>query len=512
MVDATKDTAADVNVHVNVAGDVGGAIKSTAGLGQKLQRQVQRLSIGPLATTTRDVAMPAATSIINSTISNTSTVLLMGETGSGKSTLVNGLANMFAGSAMQGISSMKVAIATPFLPRSPEFAYVAVSEAGGSSTMSQTGSCRIYKLQGLVNGIQCTFNVVDSPGLSDTRGLGRDSDNMQNILSTVKSFPSKQLSLTALVLVLNGAVARHTINVKNMLTGLRGNMPDVVLQNLFVVCTNYTKLTCNTNEISLKKELGLQPTTNRPEAMKNIDKQFNILHEGRFKLMQILHGAKLEMQKLNSLVEAMDAAELKLKHHANTTTKFANYTSELKITTTELVNAPYHSTICKTCNVVCHNMCGLTEISVAGDNAFLGCCAFSGASKCQECKCSHTSHYHGKKTMVEKVDTIATVLADVKAKSDAAVVGRAAAQGQVNTASSARAQIEASIKVIGSRMLQQCQEIKSVCSGFNVVDELKNQVTITWIEAKQTQDFRVRAQMDQVNIEVENVCNAIQMA
>jgi predicted GTPase len=46
------------------------------------------------------------------------TVFLMGETGSGKSTLVNGLVNYFAGSSMRGVDSIKIAIRTQHMPRS----------------------------------------------------------------------------------------------------------------------------------------------------------------------------------------------------------------------------------------------------------------------------------------------------------------------------------------------------------------------------------------------------------
>ena len=114
--------------------------------------------------------------------------------------------------------------------------------------------------------------------------------------------------------------------------------------------------------------------------------------------------------------------------------------------------------------------------------------------------------------MVDRVNTIATVLADIKAKHDAAVVGRSAAQGQANTAKSARAQVEASMKAIGGRVLKQCKEIKSVCSGFNVVDELIQQIQNMQMEARQTQDIRVRTQMEAVIEEVKKVCDAVKMA
>ena len=110
------------------------------------------------------------------------------------------------------------------------------------------------------------------------------------------------------------------------------------------------------------------------------------MQEGRFNLMQIMHSAKLETNKLSQLIEALDAADGQLKLQSNDPTKFANYMAEKEVTVTELVDASYHSTICRNCNVVCHNQCGLQEISAAGDNAFLRCSAFDGSNGCKKCK------------------------------------------------------------------------------------------------------------------------------
>ena len=35
----------------------------------------------------------------------------------------------------------------------------------------------------------------------------------------------------------------------------------------------------------------------------------------------------------------------------------------------QLVDVSYHSTLCSTCEQVCHHRCGLNEISTAGRNA-----------------------------------------------------------------------------------------------------------------------------------------------
>ena len=379
-----------------------------------------------------------------------STVLLLGETGCGKSTLINGLANVFAGSAMAGAGSIRIAIKTPFLEPSPEYAHIAGSEAGGSGVASQTKLCAIYKMRGSGGGGRGEFNIVDSPGLSDTGGVHQDQANMKQILSTVMQLP--QPGLTALVLVLNGTVKRNTINITNVLSGLKGNMPDSIMQNVFVVCTNCGEHSCNTDQPSLLKELGLQDSANTrffyvqnsafskdpatwSEASKraiagewatcrgelarlvreiqavrqrDVAADFRKIFEGRQKLMAVLHGGKLEAQKLCAILKALDRVDSLMKQHGSDAVRFANYMTTETVTVTELVDAPYHSTICRSCNVVCHNRCGLTEISTDGDNAFRGCYAFGGSETCMgsesrgKCRCSYVSHYHGRKTMATR--------------------------------------------------------------------------------------------------------------
>ena len=46
--------------------------------------------------------------------------------------------------------------------------------------------------------------------------------------------------------------------------------------------------------------------------------------------------------------------------------KYAKYTQNNTITEKTIVDAPYHSTLCSTCQTVCHDRCGLAEISTPG--------------------------------------------------------------------------------------------------------------------------------------------------
>lgn len=53
---------------------------------------------------------------------------------------------------------------------------------------------------------------------------------------------------------------------------------------------------------------------------------------------------------------------------------------------------------------------------------------------------------------------------------------------------------------------------RSVCSGFNLVSELTQQVTIMRMEAENTHDRRVRSQLEGVITTVEGVMDAVNLA
>jgi hypothetical protein len=113
--------------------------------------------------------------------SSTFNVLLMGETGTGKSTFVNLLANHFAPSSFATKENIKVAIKTPHLKVSGEYFSHNGSEAGGAASDAQTQKCSTYSMTKTVLGRgRCTFNFIDSPGLNDPRGKDQD-DKVCNV-------------------------------------------------------------------------------------------------------------------------------------------------------------------------------------------------------------------------------------------------------------------------------------------------------------------------------------------
>jgi len=299
--------------------------------------------------------------------SSTFNVLLMGETGTGKSTFVNLLANHFAPSSFSDKKDIKVAIPTAHLKVSAEYSSYKGSEAGGAACVAQTQTCCTYSMTKPVLGRgRCTFNFIDSPGLNDPRGKEQDDkvgtvdvlnlsssnfllyvrlQNLHNILQTLEELDEKgeKLGLNALVFVLNGTNPRFTINIQNMLAKLKGYMPDAIISHVILVFTKVSShLQCPVPYEEVVKMLALpsnhgaerfyvncsafihDPDEWKPDEWKQIQAEWNVCNRELAGLVQHItqipqHGitakvfCKIKEHRL-ALNAAMHKARVEMKN------------------------------------------------------------------------------------------------------------------------------------------------------------------------------------------------------
>ena len=126
--------------------------------------------------------------------------IVIGETGAGKSTFINTLTNFFRSGTL---SNLKIAIPTMHHAQTEwGFQHSEVNVADRSQ--SSTDNCTTYTFVDSSSGRK--FNVIDSPGLADTRGPGQDQLNIDKILQAAEV----AVTLSAIVLVVNGANPRYT--------------------------------------------------------------------------------------------------------------------------------------------------------------------------------------------------------------------------------------------------------------------------------------------------------------
>jgi hypothetical protein len=126
-------------------------------------------------------------------------VIVIGGTGSGKSTFINTLTNYFRGGTLD---DMKVVIPTATHASTESDAASHTESKRTNVSQSQTQDCSSYRFKNPKSTLE--FEFIDTPGIGDTRGLKQDEDNLTKILTAAKD--SK--NLTAIVLVVNGRIPR----------------------------------------------------------------------------------------------------------------------------------------------------------------------------------------------------------------------------------------------------------------------------------------------------------------
>jgi len=236
---------------------------------------------------------PAAPSSRPQGPSGSCTVLLMGETGSGKSTFINYLASYFNGGKLK---SPKIVI--------PNRMYRVVTEKGYAShnetnlddpTVSQTRKCTTYTFR---KG-SATYNFIDTPGLSDTTNSStRCVDN--ETVSTILKAAGQAGELQAIILIINGTTARVTVNLKNALQRIAGNYPDVLLNNMIVVFTNAMECSRNFDDRSLVHQPAKTFTMNN-SALSSLPGEWDEEDEG----LQLAFWGK-SMKKLTEIIAFID--------------------------------------------------------------------------------------------------------------------------------------------------------------------------------------------------------------
>ncbi|KAJ3887039.1 hypothetical protein GG344DRAFT_81129 [Lentinula edodes] len=177
---------------------------------------------------------PARVMTIQSWAKRVINIVLIGETGVGKTAMLNLLANVCAGVPMEEFEQKNELD----------------NEAGGNPAHSQTNKPRCYSITS-ANGHK--VNILDTPGLADTRGIDKDMEHQAAIAEAIKTNFDV---IDAVIILANGTLPRLAAATEYTLTTISGMFPNSIVDNIAFVLTMVSSPSSNNfTRTSLPKQL-----------------------------------------------------------------------------------------------------------------------------------------------------------------------------------------------------------------------------------------------------------------
>lgn len=187
-------------------------------------------------------------------------MVVIGRTGSGKTTLINSLVNHFYD--IKYTDERVIAISQEQTLRDPEteeevriklesnieeFKFKQ-SDVGGNQTKSQTTKPNIYDME----NHQFKLTIVDTPGLGDTGGIESDKKHCRHISAAVAALTD----FNAIVLVHKANDCRKDVLLCYLITEFKGMLPKGCEEN-FVICFTSSVNKRKIDAIPVIKDMGL---------------------------------------------------------------------------------------------------------------------------------------------------------------------------------------------------------------------------------------------------------------
>ena len=365
------------------------------------------------------------------------TFLVIGETGSGKTTLINSFVNALMGVTM-GLN----------------FRYVIVSEneSNLSQAQSQTQDVNIYNIKTKDGKL---YQIIDTPGYGDVRGIAQDKIITEKIS---KAFKEKLHSINAICFVARSSSPRltptqkyifHSIfelfgenvmsNIIAMLTFCDGENPQVlaaleepgsiydkiiphVEPPWYYKFNNSAFFSLNINDPFTRMfwDLGMRSFKRfikRLEKLKkvNLNQTKEVLTE-RQKLenLIVILQEKLTIG-LDKVTQCKEEYKI-INDLAKDIKDSENFTTEILVPKVRKVDLPQgsHTTTCLNCNLTCHKICYITDDDQKYD------CAAMENGKCVKCikKCDWQHHKNTPYYIENYVEKEVRTLEELKKKYD----------------------------------------------------------------------------------------------
>jgi GTPase SAR1 family protein len=171
--------------------------------------------------------------VLNPTQKKNLTVLLLGATGSGKTSFMSLLVNLF-----QGCGPFELA------PK-----HDLTKESGGKMTETQTKEATLYTI---TTSDGTKIQILDTPGFADTQGIKQDEKHKAEINNAIKKWVT---SIDAVIIVTNGDKERSKPATDYTLKVLTSMFPHSIIDNIGFVFTHSNAFTFKFRMEKLPDEL-----------------------------------------------------------------------------------------------------------------------------------------------------------------------------------------------------------------------------------------------------------------
>ena len=300
--------------------------------------------------------------------------MLVGATGAGKSSLINGISNYIMGVEWKDDFRFKVV----------------VDEDKTSQAFSQTTRITTYSFQG--SHLPYTLTVIDTPGFGDTRGMGRDKTIVEQIQSLFSHSGSTAFDqIHGIGFVVQASSPRLTHTQRYVFDSVLSVFGKDIESNIFLIITfadgQEPPVLSAINEAGIPHRSYFQFNNSAlyAEASGTVNEMFwNLgrisferffaefekaeprsllltrenLHE-RQKLEAIIEGLKIQIQVCLSKIDMLRQKQRILRKRETEILQNQHFTYELTVTKQRKIDIPSSAfvTNCLQCNFTCHYPC-----------------------------------------------------------------------------------------------------------------------------------------------------------
>ncbi|CAF3373030.1 unnamed protein product [Rotaria socialis] len=369
----------------------------------------------------------------------------------------------------------------------------------------------------------------------------------------IKTF-AKLPFISAVIITINGTVARLSTSIKATLSQLRGSLPDSIFANLFFIFTNCEETTRNF-KLQLISEYKPEPqrtfhmqnslfsaasiadidsdpkkkrraesnwqdsieamTDLMAEVERTVTTSTKVFADMRIKREQLSANKANLLDKQKSLLSAMHKLTLeqeRLRNAKSDQSDNSKYTENQTIEKIEIEKKNYYSTICTEHGKVqvCHEHCGLGYKPELNFAHFKNCAAAdSTGNNCRTCHCGMNQHLHTYEIPVSRMVTIEQIVQSKKAAYDLASRQVSTSQLQLLQLNATYTALQNDANGCKDGILSSIKELKQICSHYNFVEEMATTIQKLRQEAKIAQDLKAKTEFNNTAEAIENLIKQV---